>query len=140
MIIHSAIRLGIAIGVLLLVAGCYITRKGEICSITMPQAYCDRDLYNSVTKPGTTIEKWSLIGRTTEARLKDWMECGGTSGGRYGIEVFPDGESRTSKEIQRDSDDLSRQTQRCMLKKNYQYIGECYDNKISRSLPACGAP
>lgn len=123
MIIHSAIRLGTAIGVLLLVAGCYITRKGEVCSITMPQAYCDRDLYNSVAKPGTVMEKWSLSGRTEEGRLKDWMECGGTSGGRYGLVALPNGQRRTDEQASKESSALFREIQRCMLKKNYQYIG-----------------
>ena len=125
---------------LLMVSGCYITRKGEICSLTMPQAYCDRDLYNSVAKPGTVMEKWSLSGRTKETRLKDWKECGGMDGGYYGLRPLPDGQRRTDEQASKESSALFDEIQRCMLKKNYQYIGECYDNEVSRSLPACGAP
>lgn len=124
----------------LLVTGCYISRKGEICSITMPQAYCDREAYDRLTKPGTAMEDWSISGRTEDMRLMDWKKCGGADKGYYGLEPLLNGQERTAEQERRESGILFRQIQRCMLKKNYQYIGKCYDNEISRSHPACGAP
>ncbi len=137
---RAMLRLTIASFLVLLATGCYITRKGEICSITMPQIYCDREAYDRLTKPGTAMQEWSLGDRSEDVRVKDWMECGGTSSGRYGLVALPNGKRRTGEQIRQESDALFKEIQRCMLKKNYQFIGECYDNDVSRSLPACGAP
>lgn len=136
---RAMLRIMVASNFLLLITGCYINSKGNICSLTMPQAYCDREAYERLTKPGKLIDDWSLSGRTKEIQLKDWRECGGSSEGHYGLVDLPDGKFRTKEQIFRESKELFYNIQRCMMRKNYDYIGPCLDTEISRAHPACRA-
>lgn len=123
----------------LFLAGCYINSKGNICSLTLPAAYCDKEAYDRLTNPGKMIDDWSLSGTTEQARLQDWMACGGSSGGQYGLVPLPNGRRRTSEQSNAESKAEFYSIQRCMLRKKYEYIGRCLDNEISRAHPACRA-
>lgn len=123
----------------LLLGGCYVNKNGYICSLTLPEAYCDKEVYERLTNPGKMIDDWNLPGKTEQGRLQDWVACGGSSGGQYGLVPLPNGEARTTEQSNKEAGEKFDSIQRCMLKKDYEYIGQCYDNEVSRSLPACRA-
>ncbi|GGP23017.1 hypothetical protein [Silvimonas iriomotensis] len=91
--------------------------------------------------------QWAKADVTPESRRMDSRTCGSDL-----LETvpYPDGiafsQDRIQKEQQPREDDRAAYSrlfdnwQRCMLKKGYRYTGQCYDNEISRALPACGAP
>ena len=122
-----------------LLCGCYINKKGRICSLTMPAYFCDREARDLLMSEDKMIDGWGLGGRTESVRLTDWVECGGTWDGGYGLLNLPNGEYRTTEQIQTESRALFYQIQRCMLKKGYDYVGQCYDSDVSRAQPACRA-
>lgn len=123
----------------LLLGGCYINKNGYICSLALPEAYCDKEAYEKLTNPGKSIDSWDLSGRPADVRLQDWVACGGTWDGGYGLIPLPNGERRTTEQIQTQSRAVFHSIQRCMLRKHYEYIGECFENEISRAHPACRA-
>lgn len=119
--------------------GCYISQNGYICGLNNPQMYCDKKIYSELLKPKKMIDSWSFNGKSEEDRLQDWVQCGGNWGGGDGAVPLPNGQRRTTAQIQSESKASFYRIQRCMLKKKYEYIGECYDNEISRPHPACRA-
>ena len=128
-----------AITGLLLLAGCYINAKGHICGLTTPGYYCDPEIRKQLMYPGRMVEHWERNDRTIELRLDDWMSCGGTPSGDYWLPPLPNGVKRTLERELADSSAMVHSIQRCMMKKGYEYIVECYDSDISRSLPPCRA-
>ena len=86
------------------------------------------------------IEHWEKTDMTTDGRMRDWIDCGGSSNGDFSpyhaqvIEEKRSDEKGTDASYKRLSDKL----QRCILKKGYHYTGHC-DNQIMKAEPACGA-
>ena len=134
----NSIKLILLVMAALALGGCYI-HNGEICSIAMPQIYCDKEAYARLTKPIRASHNWAKDGKNEESRLSDWIECGGTNNGDYGLLAREPGNERTTKEIQSEIKHLAHSLQRCMLKKGYIYTGQCLDTDVSRAQPACGA-
>jgi hypothetical protein len=98
-----------------------------------------REDYLKSIKP--YLHYWDKPGMINEVRGQDSLNCGGSNGG-------PDF-SAQQLNIVRQSEDkndfaprarLHHEWQRCMIKKGYRFTGKCYDNEISRTSPACGAP
>jgi len=90
--------------------------------------------YQKSIKP--YIAYWQKEGMTEEGRLKDWMACGGSRDGGFGINIqdrLP-GESRAASQERQKTD-----FQRCLLRAGYRYTGDC-SSKYMRSRPLCGAP
>lgn len=117
---------------ILLLSGCYV-HKGRLCSITMPQIYCDREAYKRVTSPTPLSHNWVKDGVTGERRASDWIECGGSDKGWY----YPDSSPEDSiYDYQERSRVKHHDIQRCMLNKGYQYIGPC-DTSIRKAWPGC---
>lgn len=121
-----------------LLTGCYVTRKGEICSITMPQILCDKETYEKAINPGRMVDRWDLGGRTAQARLHDWMACGGDSLGDYWLGPPLNGKDRTSDQERAESTAKVHSIERCMMKKRYVYTGQCA-SAIARESPPCRA-
>jgi hypothetical protein len=122
---------------LLLLAGCYISSNGYICGLNEPEIYCDRKIAARLSNPPKSVDTWADSTRTDAMRLQDWVDCGGSWAGEDGLVPLPNGQTRTTEQIQAESRATFYKIQRCMLKKGYTYIGPCYDNKISRPQPAC---
>ncbi len=92
------------------------------------------------------IESWVKADASAEQRVLDSKDCGGT----------PLGSNFNDQQIEAEwqpSDGyggydsyfaplyrLHDKWERCMLNKDYQYTGQCLDNPVSSSRPACGAP
>lgn len=121
-----------------LLTGCYVTRKGEICSITMPRILCDKEAYEKATSPGRMVDRWDLGDRTVQTRLHDWMDCGGSPPGDYWLAPLPNGEERTPDQERVAAREKVHSIQRCMLKKHYVYTGQC-TTSIARESPPCRA-
>jgi hypothetical protein len=87
-------------------------------------------------------EDWSKPGHSDAERRSDWKNCGGHENGNFSpkIEIVRREQKQEEKDGSLAYDRLYLELQRCMKRLGYQYIGKCYDNEISRSLPACGAP
>jgi len=87
------------------------------------------------------LEYWEKPGMTADSRMQVSASCGGGLSDRPGpsqkqIEALKkEGESNGQTYTR-----LFTDWERCMVKNGYRYIGMCYDNEISRSSPACGAP
>jgi len=75
---------------------------------------------------------WILPGGTKEARIQQWLECGGAENGRYHISPL----GFTSKEIKEASDKKFDQLQICMMRNGYRYVGSC-EGEIRSAYPAC---
>ncbi len=98
--------------------------------------------FEALARPSPMRDDWSKPDRSDAERRIDWGKCGGYENGNF----VPEREL-VKKEQRPDEKDgtlaydrLYLELQRCMKRLGYQYIGKCYDNEISRSLPACGAP
>ncbi len=98
--------------------------------------------FEALARPSPMREDWSKPSHSDAERRSDWEACGGDENGNF----VPEHEL-LKKEQRPDEKDgtqaqrrLYRELQRCMKRLGYEYIGKCYDNEISRSLPACGAP
>jgi hypothetical protein len=121
-------------------SGCTIG-NGRICGPQTPAAYCDAEAYQSLMYPKPYLQKWEKPGWTAEARMQSSADCGGGFSDRPSPsqklirETRQTGESEYNATVR-----LRHEWQRCMIKKGFRYIGECYDNEISRASPACGAP
>lgn len=98
--------------------------------------------FKALAHPTPMREQWSRSDRSDADRRLDWESCGGYKDGGFSPKKELLEKERTSeeKDIFPAHDRLFLELQRCMLRKGYQYIGKCYDNEISRALPACGAP
>ena len=98
--------------------------------------------FEALARPSPMREDWSKSGRSDAERRSDWEACGGYKNGNF---VPKDEVLKKERRADETSESpaqrrLYRELQRCMKRLGYQYIGKCYDNEISRSLPACGAP
>jgi hypothetical protein len=98
--------------------------------------------FEALARPSPMRDDWSKSGRSDAERRSDWENCGGYENGNFVPE-----RDLVKKEQRPDEKDgtlaydrLYLELQRCMKRLGYEYIGKCYDNEISRSLPACGAP
>ncbi len=117
----TTIRLFFVSVLLVSVTGCYITKQGRLCGITTSQNSCYPNTYRELMHPTPLRDYW--VGSDSESRSRDWVDCGGN----------PDGWANT------DDDSRFLSIERCMLKKNYQYIRKC-DSEFRRTFPSCGAP
>ena len=133
-VVKILLRLFIAFIVVLMLPGCYV-HKGRLCSITMPQIYCDEELYQRATNPSPLINDWFKSGVAEGGRLRDWVECGGSKNGWY----YPDSSPEDSiYEYQKLSRAKHHQIQSCMLRKGYRYVGPC-DTPTRKAWPGCVA-
>ena len=98
--------------------------------------------FKALAHPTPMREQWSRSDRSDAERRLDWKNCGGSQYGNFSPTQEAVDKERRSEETS-DMPATKRmylELQRCMLRKGYQYIGICYDNEISLTLPACGAP
>ncbi len=100
------------------------------------------EAYRKLAFPKPYLEKWEKQGATEEDRFQASEQCGG--GRSPNSPYFSNSQieaMRLPGESQNDA--YSRrfnEFERCMKRQGYKFVGECYDNEISRSSPACGAP
>lgn len=87
------------------------------------------------------LEYWEKPGMTVDSRIQASASCGGGQSNR------PEPSQQKVKASQQNGENhgqtyarLFNDWERCMIKNGYSFKGECYDNEISRSKPACGAP
>ena len=118
-------RLFFSSALLLLTAG---------CCFTLPRYYCDPALSAWLDHGVLPMEwYWPLSGQTEETRWVDWKECGGDENGRFHIKdayKLTVNDERYRRESMAFSDELKR----CMQKKGYQFVPQCY------KLEKCGPP
>ena len=94
------------------------------------------------SEPGPPeIEYWIKPETSAEQRVQDSKECGGSTLGAN----FSDKQMEAERQLGEKGyfaplARLHDKWERCMLGKGYQYTGQCFDNPVSRSSPACGAP
>jgi len=126
------LRVSISLSVILALAGC--CPNG--CFVLTGPAF------EALANPRPMREDWNKNNASDEARRTDWENCGGYRNGNFVplIELVRKERRPEEKSDSPAYDRLYLELQRCMLRKGYPYIGKCYDNEISRSLPACGAP
>lgn len=100
------------------------------------------EAYRRLAFPKPYLEKWEKQGASAEDRFKASDECGGGRSPnspyfspRQIEAVRAPGESERVAYARR-----FNEFERCMKRQGYKFVGECYDNEISRSSPACGAP
>lgn len=87
------------------------------------------------------IEYWIKPDTTAEQRVQDSKECGGTPlGSNFNDQQIEEERESGEKGYFAPLARLHDKWERCMLSKGYQYTGQCLDNPVSRSSPACGAP
>lgn len=98
--------------------------------------------FEALAHPTPLREQWSRLDKSDAERGPDWEKCGGYKDGGFSPkeELLAKERAPDEKNIFAAHDRLYRELQRCMIRNGYAFIGECYDNEISRSLPACGAP
>jgi len=80
----------------------------------------------------TMFDEWTYPGGTTAEKMRQWVECGGSSKGYYRISS----EGLTDEEYTAASRKKSRQLQTCMLDMGYRYIGQC-ESEVMMDSPAC---
>ncbi len=100
------------------------------------------EAYRKLAYPPPLVNDWVKDGVTVGERKVDWEKCGGFRTGNFSPHDWQiDAERRSKEEDFIDIHDrIYRNLQRCMRRNGYRYAGKCYDNDISRSMPACGAP
>ncbi|WP_143277176.1 hypothetical protein [Bordetella genomosp. 1] len=114
-------------------SGCTIG-NGRICGPLTSPAYCDREAYQKLVHPTPIRDEWEQASANSDERKKDWMDCGGSVNGDYGIsEKDMDGRS-----IEEASRIKFYDIQRCMMKKGYRYTSSC-KGEIASQFPACKA-
>jgi len=86
------------------------------------------------------IEYWIKPDITAEQRVQDSKECGGSTLGANFSDKQMEAERQPGESFLSLLKRLHHKWERCMLSKGYQYTGQCVDNSVSRSSPACGAP
>jgi len=98
--------------------------------------------FEALANPRPLREDWSKPDRSDAERRSDWESCGGHASGNFTpkLEVLMKDKKPDEKDSTLAQSRLYRELQRCMKRLGYEYIGKCYDNEISRSLPSCGAP
>ncbi|MDM7857441.1 hypothetical protein [Thiopseudomonas acetoxidans] len=98
--------------------------------------------FGVASEPGPPeIEYWIKPDTSAEQRVQDSKECGGSPLGANFSRKQLEAEGQPGEHIFLGP--LSRlhdKWERCMLSKGYRYTGQCLDNSVSRSSPACGAP
>ena len=67
--------------------------------------------------------------------MEDWVECGGSPWGSYTLAPLPNGKERTTLEYNADAGVKVDSIYRCMMKKNYEYTGQCTSSVMSDSPP-----
>lgn len=77
---------------------------------------------------------WDAEHFSVARRESDWIDCGGDIQGQ--ITKFNN--IRDIKKYRELTQNLHIEVQRCMLKKDYRYIGDCSESNAH--WPACGAP
>ena len=93
------------------------------------------------SEPGPPeIEYWIKPETSAEQRVQDSKECGGSTLGANFSDKQMEAERQPGESILSLLKRLHHKWERCMLSKGYQYTGQCLDNSVSRSSPACGAP
>jgi hypothetical protein len=90
------------------------------------------------------LREWEKLNVTDEQRREDSRSCGSTM---LETSSFPDNitfnnQTLVSNQLPGEDDNrtyarLFNQWQSCMLSKGYRFSGECSDNEVSRSQPAC---
>ncbi|WP_143277174.1 hypothetical protein [Bordetella genomosp. 1] len=116
---------------IVVLSGCAIG-NGTICGPQTPLAYCDREAYQKLLYPTPTRDEWEKESANVDLRRKDWMDCGGSYIGEYGVSE-DELNGRTAREVfDSKFDDL----QYCMMKKGYHYTGTC-EGEIASQYPAC---
>ncbi len=90
--------------------------------------------YKPYIKP--YIAYWTKEGITEESRLNDWVECGGLPDGSFALD--------RKKRLPEESSDIFRtrlefEFQRCMLRANYHYTGNCSSEHM-KARPLCNSP
>lgn len=118
----------IVLGVIFLIGGCGIGGM-----------WMNGNPFPTPVKP--YLEYWEKPDMTPDTRMQVSASCGG------GLSDRPGPSQKQIKASQKDGENngqtyvrLFNDWERCMIKSGYKYTGECYDNEISRSSPACGAP
>ena len=97
--------------------------------------------FGVASEPGPPeIEYWIKPGTSAEQRVQDSKECGGSTLGANFSDKQMEAERQPGESILSLLKRLHHKWERCMLSKGYQYTGQCLDNSVSRSSPACGAP
>ncbi|WP_395757730.1 hypothetical protein [Achromobacter sp. EB05] len=130
---RTTIRLFFVSAFLLSVTGCfYINKRGYLCSITESQTLCDPVLSAWVGYKVLPMEwYWPLNGQTEETRRQDWKECGGKGNGDFSVK---NEYKLTFEQYLKESMAFSDELKRCMQKKGYQFVPQCY------KLEKCGPP
>ena len=96
--------------------------------------------FGVASEPGPPeIEYWIKPGTSAEQRVQDSKECGGSTLGANFSDKQMEAERQPGESILSLLKRLHHKWERCMLSKGYQYTGQCLDNSVSRSSPACGA-
>ncbi len=100
------------------------------------------EAYEKLANPTPYIFKWAKPGTTEEDRYQASKECGG--GNSSHAPLFPPSELKAMRRPEESENDAYARRfyefERCLIRKGYHFTGQCYDNEISRSSPACGAP
>jgi len=139
---RSTLRV-VFIGFLLLLSACYFG-NGRICGPQTPMANCDREAYEALMNPKPFLHSWEKENTTPEDRMSDAMEYGGARRERnvpsFSREKIRAEQGSSGGSVFDARGRLFREWERCMLRKDYKYVGECFDNEISKTLPSCGAP
>ena len=100
------------------------------------------DAYRALAYSTPWYDEWEKEGASTQARHDDWIGCGGDKNGNF----IPEEKILLKEKAPNESGTILARGRlfdnvlRCMRDKGYHFTGECYDNEISRSSPACGAP
>ncbi len=99
------------------------------------------EAYRQAAYPKPYLDKWEKPGATPEDRLQTSFDCGGGYTTHPGFSESRIAQERLTGESREDTySRLFHAYERCLIAKGYHYAGECYDDKISRNKPACGAP
>lgn len=98
--------------------------------------------FDDLAHPPPLSADWTKNDTPGTTKNLDWESCRGASDGNFSPDIKWIKKERKPDETSNEGayDRLYFELQRCMLRKGYYYIGKCYDNQISRTLPACGAP
>ncbi len=100
------------------------------------------EAYRKLAYPPPLRDQWVKSDASKEQRAEDWRFCGGSKDGNFAPDPIQVQRKREPNEpdVLNARGRLYADLQRCMLRNGYRYAGKCYDNNISRSMPACGAP
>lgn len=99
-------------------------------------AYCDY-VDREPEIPTRMIDRWSHHSGGSEGKLRDWWECGGQLSGDFSGYWALDLEALSGDEASVENRKIYHVLQRCMLKRQYEYIGICTNKELLRELPGC---